>query len=41
MDHTATSYVFDPTGRLRLAVSHIMPADLIAEDIRSLLRTTR
>ena len=22
MDHTATSYVFDPTGTLRLAVSH-------------------
>jgi protein SCO1 len=41
MDHTATSYVFDPAGRLRLAVSHIMPADLIAEDIRTLLRTTR
>lgn len=41
IDHTATSFVFDPNGRLRLAVSHNMPADLIAEDIRTLLRTTR
>lgn len=41
MDHTATSFVFDPNGRLRLAVSHNMPANLIAEDVRTLLRTTR
>ncbi len=37
MDHTAISYVFDPQGRLRLAVSHTMPADKVAEDIRALL----
>ncbi len=41
MDHTATTFVFDPTGRLRLAVPHIMPAELVAEDVRTLLRTTR
>ncbi len=41
MDHTATTFVFDPTGRLRLAVPHVMPAELVAEDIRTLLRTTR
>ncbi|HRP74141.1 MAG TPA: SCO family protein [Rhodocyclaceae bacterium] len=41
MDHTATTFIFDPTGRLRLAAPHIMPAELIADDIRTLLRTTR
>lgn len=41
MDHSATSFVFDPAGRLRLAVSHNMPPELIAEDIRTLLETTR
>lgn len=40
MDHTATSYVYDPQGRLRLAVSHQSPAESIAADIRSLLQTT-
>ena len=37
MDHTAISYVFDPQGRLRLAVSHTMTADKVAEDVRKLL----
>lgn len=37
MDHTATSYVFDPQGRLRLAVSHQSPAESIANDVRQLL----
>ncbi|MGE0312407.1 MAG: SCO family protein [Lautropia sp.] len=37
MDHTAISYVFDPQGRLRLAVSHTTPADKVAADIRALL----
>ncbi|MBW7861061.1 MAG: SCO family protein [Rhodocyclaceae bacterium] len=41
MDHTATSFVFDPTGRLRLAVPHNMPPELIAADIKTLLATTR
>ena len=37
MDHTATRYVFDPQGRLRLAVSHQSPAESIANDVRQLL----
>ncbi len=38
MDHTATSYVFDPTGRLRLAVRHEQDAASLAADIKRLLR---
>lgn len=38
MDHTATSFVYDPQGRLRLAVSHAMEAAPIAEDVRVLLQ---
>lgn len=38
MDHTATSYVFDPQGRLRLAVSHQSPAEAIADDLRRLIQ---
>lgn len=41
MDHTATSFVFDPSGRLRLAVAHNQPPDLIAADVKTLLATTR
>lgn len=41
MDHTATSFVFDPSGRLRLAVAHNQPPELIAADVRTLLATTR
>jgi len=41
MDHTATSFVFDSTGRLRLAVAHNLPPDLIAADVKTLLATTR
>jgi cytochrome oxidase Cu insertion factor (SCO1/SenC/PrrC family) len=37
MDHTATSYVFDPTGRLRLAVRHEQDAASVASDIARLL----
>lgn len=37
MDHTALSYVFDPQGRLRLAVRHEMPAEQLAQDLRQLL----
>ena len=38
MDHTATSYVFDPTGRLRLAVRHEQDAASVAGDITRLLK---
>lgn len=38
MDHTATSYVFDPTGRLRLAVRHEQDAASLAADIARLLK---
>ncbi len=38
MDHTATSYVFDPAGRLRLAVRHEQDAASVAADIDRLLR---
>lgn len=37
LDHTATSYVFDPQGRLRLAVAHQSSAASIAADLRQLL----
>ncbi len=39
MDHTATTYVYDPKGRLRLAVSHSLGADALASDIRTLLKS--
>jgi len=38
MDHTATSYVFDPRGQLRLAVSYQSPAESVAADVRTLLQ---
>lgn len=38
MDHTATSYVFDPTGRLRLAVRHEQDAASVAADVARLLK---
>lgn len=37
MDHSALSYVFDPEGRLRLALRHEQTADDYAHDIRQLL----
>jgi protein SCO1/2 len=37
MDHTATSYVIDPIGRLRLAVRHEQDAVSVAADITRLL----
>lgn len=37
MDHTTTSYLIDPLGRLRLGESHIAPAQDIEEDVRRLL----
>lgn len=38
LDHTATSYVIDPTGRLRLAVRHEQDADSVTADITRLLK---
>ncbi|MCW5663711.1 MAG: SCO family protein [Piscinibacter sp.] len=38
MDHTALTYAFDPTGRLRLALKHEQSAQEIASDLRNLLR---
>ncbi len=37
MDHSALSYVFDPQGRLRLALRHEQTADDYAHDIRLVL----
>lgn len=37
IDHTATSYIYDPEGRLRLAVSYQSPAKSIADDVALLL----
>jgi protein SCO1/2 len=41
MDHSAISYVFDPQGRLRLAVKHEQPADTLASDVGRLLKEGR
>jgi protein SCO1 len=38
MDHTATSYIFDPQGHLRLAVQHNQTAEQITADILKLLQ---
>jgi protein SCO1/2 len=38
IDHTATSYVLDPAGRLRLAVRHEQDAASVASDIARLLK---
>lgn len=37
MGHTALTYVFDPTGRLRVVQSNILGARQCAEDVRRLL----
>ena len=37
MDHSALSYVFDPQGRLRLAMRHEQTAEDYAHDLRQLL----
>lgn len=38
MDHTATSYVYDPRGQLRLAVRHTDTAEQLTDDVRRLLK---
>ena len=37
LDHTTLSYLFDPQGRLRVAVKHDMSAADLAADVRLLL----
>lgn len=41
MNHSTTTYVFDPRGRLRLAVQHAQPAADIVSDVRTLLAAER
>jgi protein SCO1 len=37
MDHTATSYLYDPQGRLRVAIPHEATAESVAHDVSLLL----
>lgn len=37
MDHTSLSYLFDASGRLRLAATHTLSAEQIAADLRRLM----
>ena len=39
MDHTALTCVFDPSGRLRLALRHEQSADQVADDLHILLQS--
>lgn len=39
MDHTASTYVYDPQGRLRLRLAHALGAPEYAADIRTLLES--
>jgi protein SCO1/2 len=41
VDHSAQSYVIDPQGRLRLLVRHDRIAQDLADDLRTLLRTSQ
>lgn len=38
IDHTASTYVYDPKGRLRLLMSYGVAPDVIVHDIRQLLK---
>ena len=40
MDHSAGSYVYDTQGRLRLYTRYGAGAQVLSEDIRTLLRST-
>jgi protein SCO1/2 len=40
MDHSSTSYVFDPAGKLRLVLRHDQTAQDYAHDIALLLKTS-
>ncbi len=37
MDHSALSYLYDTTGRLRIALSHTQPDEEYVQDIRKIL----
>ncbi|MBI2316266.1 MAG: SCO family protein [Betaproteobacteria bacterium] len=39
IDHTAFTYVFDPEGRLRLALRHQQTTEEIVADLRTLMRS--
>jgi protein SCO1/2 len=39
MDHSSISYLFDPQGNLRLALSHSLSAPAYADDVRKLLHS--
>ncbi len=38
MDHTAGSYAFDPSGRLRLYIKHAQGPETLAHDLKELLK---
>ena len=38
MDHTAGSYAFDPEGRLRLYIKHAQGPEILAHDLKELLK---
>lgn len=40
MDHSAGSYLYDPTGKLRLYARHASGAQFMAEDVRTLLTSS-
>lgn len=41
IDHTAGSYVFDAQGKLRLFVQHGQGANILADDLRTLIKQER
>ncbi|MGA1043328.1 MAG: SCO family protein [Burkholderiaceae bacterium] len=41
IDHTTFSYLFDPSGSLRLVVPHDLPLDQLTKDVQSLLRSSK
>jgi len=38
IDHTAGSYAFDPEGRLRLYIKHAQGPEILAQDLKKLLK---
>ena len=40
VDHSSGTYVYDPTGRLRLYMSYGQSAELFAHDIAQLLKSS-
>jgi len=38
MDHTAGSYAFDPQGRLRLYIKHAQGPEILAHDLKELMK---